>query len=52
MSPLLLGLVAVAYIYTGWEEMSKSYWWLGFWASYASANIFYILATRSMSAVH
>lgn len=47
MSPWLLGLVSMAYLYTGIEEMAKNGWWLGFWASYASANIFYILATRS-----
>lgn len=52
MSPWLLGIVAAIYFYTGIEEMSKSPYWLGFWTSYASANIFYILATKGSIAIH
>ena len=45
MSPWLLALVSIAYLYTGFEQGYKVDWsWLGFWGSYAAANLFYIRA--------
>lgn len=46
MKPWLLLAVSAAYVYTGVTEgMRDSVWWLGFWSSYAAANIFYMKAT-------
>lgn len=46
MKPWLLLLVSGAYVYTGiTESIRDSGWWLGFWSSYAAANIFYMKAT-------
>jgi hypothetical protein len=43
MSPTLLFLVSCAYLYTGLEQgWTKDWNWLGFWASYAAANLFYL----------
>jgi hypothetical protein len=48
MSPTLLLLVSAAYLYTGWEQgILKDWNWLGFWGSYALANLFYIRATNA-----
>ena len=43
MSPYLLGLVSLAYLWTGVELGYKVSWdWLGVWSSYAVANYFMI----------
>lgn len=47
MSPWLLMIVSLAYVYTGIEQGHTNGWaWMGFWSSYASANIFYIMAMK------
>ena len=46
MSTPILLLVSFCYALTGLDEMQKNPWWLGFWCSYAMANVFYILATK------
>ena len=44
MSPWLLLLVSLAYVATGVDQMKVHWAWLGFWTSYASANVFYLIA--------
>jgi hypothetical protein len=51
MSTWGLLIVSGIYLYTGLEEgWIKNWNWLGFWACYAGANLFYIRATAN--AVH
>lgn len=49
MSPKLLILVSFAYLWTGLEQGYLLNWnWLGFWACYAGANLFYLKATNAL----
>jgi hypothetical protein len=47
MSPVLLILVSMAYVWTGIEQGFKlNGYWAGFWCSYAAANLFYLCAMK------
>jgi hypothetical protein len=51
MSPWLLGLVSLAYLYTGIEQGYKLDWnWLGFWSGYAMSNLY--LIRMMLNALH
>jgi hypothetical protein len=51
MSTWALLVVSALYLYTGFEQgWIKDWNWLGFWACYAGANLFWIRATAN--AVH
>ena len=48
MSTWMLLIVSALYLATGVEKgLTESVWWFGFWTSYASANICWIMATKA-----
>ena len=50
MSTWMLAIVSVLYFSTGLEKLlvNGSWYWFGFWTSYAVANLCWIGATRAI----